>query len=61
MSTLRDQIERMSIIITDIGDYRSAEKFRPRDVVLSSAFVAAACGDASRCDARSMHCSPQAT
>src|SRR5438477_3265869 len=42
MSTLRDQLERMSIVITDIGDYRSVEKFRPRDVVLSSAFVAAA-------------------
>jgi transaldolase len=42
MTTLRDQIERMSIVITDTGDYRSVEKFRPRDVVVSASFVSAA-------------------
>lgn len=42
MSTLRDQLERMSIVITDIGDFRSVEKFRPRDIVLSSSFIASA-------------------
>jgi transaldolase len=42
MATLRDQLERMSIVITDIGDFRSVEKFRPRDVLLSSSFIASA-------------------
>jgi transaldolase len=42
MPTLREQIERMSVIIPDCGDYRSVERFRPRDVAVTSSFVSAA-------------------
>src|SRR5262249_53366023 len=42
MATLREQLERMSIVVVDCGDYRSVEKFRPRDVTISASFVSAA-------------------
>ncbi len=42
MATLRDQLERMSVLIPDTGDYRSVERFRPRDVAITSSFISAA-------------------
>lgn len=42
MVTLREQLERMSVLVLDTGDFRSVEKFRPRDVTISASFVSAA-------------------
>jgi transaldolase len=42
MPNLREQLERMSVVIPDTGDYRSVERFRPRDVAITSSFVTAA-------------------
>jgi transaldolase len=42
MPTLRAELERMSIVVVDTGDYRSVEKFKPRDVTISASFVSAA-------------------
>ena len=42
MANLREQLERMSVLIPDTSDYRSVERFRPRDVAVTSSFVSAA-------------------
>jgi transaldolase len=42
MASLRAELERMSVVVVDTGDYRSVEKFRPRDVTISASFVSAA-------------------
>src|SRR5262245_33821672 len=42
MPTLREQIERMSVLIPDCGDFRSVERWRPRDVAVTSSFIGAA-------------------
>ena len=42
MPNLREQLERMSVTIPDTGDFRTVERFRPRDVAITSSFVTAA-------------------
>ena len=42
MASLRAELERMSVVVIDTGDYRSVEKFKPRDVTISASFVSAA-------------------
>lgn len=42
MPTLREQIERMSVLTADTGDYRSVERLRPRDVAVTASFLTAA-------------------
>ncbi len=39
MPTLREQLERMSVLVPDCGDYRSVERFRPRDVAITSGLL----------------------
>jgi transaldolase len=42
MASLRAELERMSVVVIDTGDFRSVEKFRPRDVTIGPSFVSAA-------------------
>jgi transaldolase len=42
MANLREQLERMSVLIPDTGDYRTVERLRPRDLAITSSFVTAA-------------------
>jgi transaldolase len=42
MPTLREQIDRMSVLTADTGDYRTVERFRPRDVAITASFITAA-------------------
>ena len=39
MPNLREQLERMSVLVADCGDYRTVERFRPRDVAISASFL----------------------
>jgi transaldolase len=39
MPNLREQLERMSVLVADCGDYRTVERFRPRDVAITASFL----------------------